>query len=318
MKLSDFGKGVIFPHEETSPKPGLDRLNLLQSCQANFNPIFSLYSDPLYVVDKYLETGEPLFETVDIDGVKHRLGKIEDLNMIGKICRAMEEKKLFLADGHHRYGVALRFRDEEIKRSEKAGNGSNFVLMYFLNMDNDVLSILPVSRVIGNLNPSGLLSLKAKLKDLFHVEKLELAMNDKRKKAETIVSQLQKKEEYIFAVYWGGSRCELLTLRKEKKSLLSKVNTAALDKLIKEASAKDELERGQDIDFIKEGEDAIGLVQEKKYQLAFFLKSLSLKQVKEVCLSGAKLPPKSTYFYPKPLSGVVTRDLNEEIQSYES
>ena len=94
---------------------------------------------------------------------------------------------------------------------------------------------------------------------------------------------------------------------------MSKVNTVILDKLIKEVLAKDRLERGKDIDFIKEEEEAIDLVQKKKYQLAFFLKSLSLKQVKEVCLSGGKLPPKSTYFYPKPLSGVVTRDLDEEI-----
>ena len=313
MKLEEFGKGVIFPHEETLPKPGLDRLRLLQWCRANFNPIFSLYSDPLYLVDKYLKTGEALFEVIDKDGVKHRLGKIEDTDIINKICRAMEDKKLFLADGHHRYNMALKFRDEERRRCEKSGNGRNFVLMYFLNMDNDALNILPVSRVIGNLNPSAIFRLKSRLKDLFHIERLELAWNDKKEKAEIIVSQLQKKKESIFAVYWGGSRCELLTLKEEKKSFLSKVNTVILDKLIKEVLARDKLERGRDIDFIKEGEEAIDLVQKKKYQLAFFLKSLSLKQVKEVCLSGGKLPPKSTYFYPKPLSGVVTRDLDEEI-----
>ena len=313
MKLEEFGKGIIFPHEETLPKPGLDRLKLLQWCRANFNPIFSLYSDPLHIVDKHLKSSESLFEVIDKDGVKHRLGRIEDLGVINQICRVMEDKKLFLADGHHRYNMALKFRDEERRRSDQSGNGRNFVLMYFLNMDNDALSILPVFRVIGNLNSSGIFRLKSKLKDLFHIERLELPLNDKKKEAEIIVSQLQKKEESIFAVYWGESRCELLTLKEEKKSFLSKVNTVILDKLIKEVLAKDRLERGQDIDFIKEEEEAIDLVQKKKYQLAFFLKSLSLKQVKEVCLSGGKLPPKSTYFYPKPLSGVVTRDLDEEI-----
>ncbi|GAH33981.1 unnamed protein product, partial [marine sediment metagenome] len=128
MKLEEFGKGVIFPHEETLPKPGLDRLKLLHWCRANFNPIFSLYSDPLYMVDKYLKTGQALFEVIDRDGVKHRLGKIEDIGIIKKICRAMQDKKLFLADGHHRYNMALKFRDEERRRCEKSGNGRNFVL----------------------------------------------------------------------------------------------------------------------------------------------------------------------------------------------
>ncbi len=107
MKLEEFGKGAIFPHEGTLPKPGLDRLRLLQWCRANFNPIFSLYSDSLYMVDKYLKTGEALFEVTYRDGVKHRLGKIEDMDIIKRICRAMEDKKLFLADGHHRYNMAF-------------------------------------------------------------------------------------------------------------------------------------------------------------------------------------------------------------------
>lgn len=313
MKLEEFAKGVIFPHEETWPKPGMDRLKLLQCCRANFSPIFSLYSDPLYRVDKYLKTGESISEVIDKDGVKHRLARIEDKDVIDKICRTMEDKKIFLADGHHRYNVALKFRHQERKRSEQSVNGWNFVMMYFLNMDNDALSILPVHRVVGGLNPSGISMLKSKLRDLFRIERLELSLHDKKKKGESIMRQLQRKEESIFAVYWGGSGYELLTLKEERKSSLGQANTVILDKLLKEVLAKDRLERGRDIDFIKEEEEAMDLVQKRKYQLAFFLKPLSLKQVREVCLSGKKLPPKSTYFYPKPLSGLLTRDLDEEV-----
>jgi len=314
MKLEEFGRGVIFPHEETLPKPGTDRLKLLRWCRANFNPIFSLYSDPRHLVDEYLKVDKSLFEVIDRDGVKHRLGKIEDKNIISKICRAMEDKKLFLADGHHRYNMALKFRNEGKRESDQSGNGRDFVMMYFLNMETDAISILPVHRVIGNLNSTDISRVKVKMKDFFHIETLNLPFTSEKRKGESIVRQLQKREESpIFAAYWGGNKYELLTLKEEKRFFWDKVNTAILAGILREILAKNKLERGKDIDFIKDEGETIDLIQKRKYQLAFFLRPLSLNKVKEVCLSGKKLPPKSTYFYPKPLTGMVTRDLNEEI-----
>jgi len=313
MKLEEFGKGVIFPHEETLPKPGIGRLKLLQMCRANFNPIFSLYSDPLHLLDEYLEASEPLLQVTDREGVKHRLGKIENKEIVSEICRAMQHKKLFLADGHHRYDVALKFRNEEKRKSGRAGKGEDFVMMYFLNMDTDAISILPVHRVIGNLSTINESRLKSKIRELFHTKALELPFGTNNRR-ESVVKQLEeRKESPIFAAYRGGNGYELLTLKEESKSFGGKVNTVIIDEILKEAFSKEKLERGKDIDFIKDEREAIGLVRKRKYQLAFFLKALSLAQVKEVCLSGKKLPPKSTYFHPKPLSGLVTRDLDEEI-----
>ncbi|TET12515.1 DUF1015 domain-containing protein [Candidatus Aerophobetes bacterium] len=332
MKLEEFGSGVILPHEETFPKPGTDRFRLLKSCQANFSPIFSLYLDPSHLVDQYLAIKEPISEVIDTDGVKHMLGRIEDENTINEVCKAMENKKLFLADGHHRYLTALRFRDEERKRFPRLKNGRDFVMMYFLNMETDAISILPVHRLIGGLEPGKVSKLKSRMEDFFQIERLSLPSANSKIQGECIVKELQKKEKSsIFGMYWGENRYYLLSLKGEESSSSSlahkrlkvlpntewepsnEVNTVILDEILKKIVVKDKLEKGKEIDFVKDETEAIDLIKKGKYQLAFFLKALSLKQIKKVCLSGKKLPPKSTYFYPKPLSGLVMRDLDEEI-----
>ncbi len=343
MRLEEFSSGVILPHEETLPKPGTDRLRLLKSCRANFSPIFSLYSDPSYLIEQYLEIKEPISEIIDANEVKHKLGRIEDESIIRQICRAMESKRLFLADGHHRYLTALRFRDEERKRLSQLKNGRDFVMMYFLNMETDAVSILPVHRLIGNLEPGELSALKSKMKDFFQIKKLPLPSAPSKIQGESIVKELQKeKKNPIFGMYWGEDRYYLLSLNREGRLSLSlkestvlqgsspthkrpkvlpdtelepsnEVSTVILDKILKKILKKDKLEKGKEIDFVKDEAEALDLVKKEKYQLVFFLRAFSLKQVKEVCFSGKKLPPKSTYFYPKPLSGLVIRDLDEEI-----
>jgi len=305
MKLEEFGSGVIFPHEETFPQAKLDRLKLLRCCRVNLSPIFSLYSDPLRLVDRHLEKTAPLFTLRDKDGVRHSLGAIRDDEVIEKIVKVMRDKRVFIADGHHRYLTALKFRDEgRIQSGEE-----NFIMMYFLNTEADAVTILPVHRVLGNLGVEEVEELKGKLSDFFQMERIDFTPRTEEMGRERMFKRMQESEDsFIFGMYCGENKYYLLNLKKSyRQHLEGKVNTAILDELIKEKILKG---KGQ-IDFVKDEKKAVDLIKKRKYQVVFFLKPPSLRQIKEISLSGGVMPPKSSYFYPKLLSGLVMRDLEE-------
>jgi len=305
MKLEEFGSGVVFPHERTFTQTKLDRLELLRSCKANLSPIFSLYSDPLHLIDRYLEKAIPLFALRDEDGVRHSLGAIREDGVIGKIVEAMKDKKIFIADGHHRYLTALKFREEERTQTGE----ENFVMMYFLNMEADAVTILPVHRVLGSLTLEEVRKLKGKLSDFFQIEVFNFTFETEETKREKMFRRIQEvKDGYVFGMYCGERRYYLLSLKKSyRQRFKGKVNTAILDELM----TKEILKKKGQVDFVKDERKAVDLVRKGKYQAAFFLSPPSLRQIKEVSLSGGVMPPKSSYFYPKLLSGLVMRELKE-------
>jgi uncharacterized protein (DUF1015 family) len=316
MKLEKFGTGVIFPHEQTFPKPGTDRLRLLESCRANFNPIFCLYSDSPHLIDQYLEESEAMIELKDFEGVKHAVGRISNKDTIRKICRGMEDKKIFLADGHHRYLTALKFRDAKKRRSSSSKGSENFVLIYFLNMETDAVTILPVHRVIGGLTPDQVSKLRSKIGDFFQIEVLKFNSNTEAAQRKEMFERIDRAQDStVFGMYCGENRYYVLRLKDMERFLAEKINTAVLDAILRKILNRNQLEKGREIDFIKDETEAAELVRAGKYQISFFLKPLSLKEVRETSLAGKILPPKSTYFYPKPLSGLVMRDLEDGIYS---
>ncbi len=316
MKLEKFGSGVIFPHEQTFPKPGTDRLRLLESCRANFNPIFCLYSDSLHLIDQYLEEKEAILELKDFEGVKHAVGRISNKDTIRMICRGMEDKKIFLADGHHLYLTALKFRDAEQKRSLSSERSEDFLLIYFLNMETDAVTILPVHRVIGGLTPEQVSKLRSKIPDFFQIEVLNFNSNTEAVQRKEMLERIDNTQDSAtFGMYCGENKYYLLKLKDKRRFPAEKINTAVLDAVLRKILKKNQLEKGREIDFIKDETEAVELIRAGKYQIAFFLKSLSLKEVRETSLAGKILPPKSTYFYPKPLSGLVMRDLEDRIYS---
>jgi len=316
MKLEKFGTGIIFPHEQTFPKPGTDRLRLLESCRANFNPIFCLYSDSLHLIDQHLEEKEAMFELKDPDGVKHVVGRINNKDTLRKICKGLEDKKIFLADGHHRYLTALKFRDAEKKQSVSSKRSQDFLLIYFLNMETDAVTILPVHRVIGGLTPEQVSKLRSKMGDFFQIEVLTFNSNTEAVQRKEMSERIDNSQDSLaFGMYCGENKYYVLKLKDSEKFLAEKINTAILDAVLRKILKRNQLEKGREIDFIKDETEAVELIRAGKYQIAFFLKPLSLKEVRETSLAGKILPPKSTYFYPKPLSGLVMRDLKDGIYS---
>jgi len=300
MKLEDFNSGVIFPHERTLSSPRKDRFKLLSACEANLSPIFSFYSDLLKEIDEYLEKSNLLIEVSDKEGIKHKLKVIEEKETINKITKAMKDKKLFIADGHHRYRTALKFCNEA---KEKYKGEENFVMMYFSNMETQDFTILPTHRVIGNLKGDWLTKLNSQIKDFFNLKRVSYEEMNREMR--------ENEEKRIFGMYTAEAKYYLLILKdKFLPYFKEEVDTTILNELIiKEILGRKELKKGKEIDFFREKEKVINLVDKGKYQVAFFLNPPSLNQVKNISLSGKKMPPKTSFFYPKLLSGLVMRDL---------
>jgi len=310
MKLEEFGEGKVFPHEKTFPKPKEDRLRLLRACRANLSPIFSLYSDHSFTIDEYLEENKPFIKLTDKSGVYHELGRIKDNNVIKKIAEEMNNKRVFIADGHHRYLTALKFSKDEGKRFSE--ENENFVMVYFSNMEQESMTILPTHRLI-NFVPEKKEELKEKLKEFFSIKIIRFSPKTKDKKMKEMLNEINKnRQNYpMMGMYCKEEKYYLLTLKERYKTLEWEADTAILDKIIKKLLGKENLKKEEEIEFIRDEKKVIYLIDKGKYQMAFFVKPTSLEQVKKISLTGKVMPPKSTYFYPKLLTGLVMRDLRK-------
>jgi len=183
-------------------------------------------------------------------------------------------------------------------------------------METDAVTILPVHRVIGGLTPEQVSKLRSKIGNFFQIEVLKFNPNTEVARRKEMLERIDNAQDSTtFGMYCGENRYYLLKLKDKRRFPAEKINTAVLDAVLRKILKKNQLEKGREIDFIKDETEAVELIRAGKYQIAFFLKSLSLKEVRETSLAGKILPPKSTYFYPKPLSGLVMRDLEDRIYS---
>src|SRR5579884_52033 len=150
-RLEDYSAGVVFRHEQTLAKPKADRLDLLRATRAHFGQIFMLYSDAAREIDQLLDTNEPpTMEMRDEYGVQHLVWKVSNSGIIEQVCNAMREKRLIIADGHHRYETALTYRNERRKDTtvQEGLSAYDFAMMTFINMESPGLLILPTHRVV--------------------------------------------------------------------------------------------------------------------------------------------------------------------------
>ena len=186
-ELYDYSQQVVFRHEQTLSKPKSDRMNLLKATHAHFGQIFMLYSDPAQMAEKILfsAAGSPEGEVTDEYGVSHRISRISDANTINILLSAMADKKLIIADGHHRYETALAYSKTKTPATAAPGTERNTyslpqppfpeaaVMMTFVNMDSEGLVILPTHRVVFGLEGFSAQSLEEKAKPYFEVERLQ-------------------------------------------------------------------------------------------------------------------------------------------------
>lgn len=331
LRLEEFGKGDIFPHEETLSKPKEDRLQVLRRCRANFSQVFGVYSDPQMNIDDLMEREmkrEPLVNITGDEGDRHYLWAVTDIEMQNKIISGIRDKKILIADGHHRYETAIAYRDEiRSKSPDFTGKEPyNYIMTYLTNSDTEGLTILPTHRLIKNLPSFNKEEVEKKIGEHFSIESFSFD-KDKGDEQDKRIDMFRKMEERgkkgrIFGMYFGDNRYLLLSLRDE--GILDEIvdrsrceewrllDVTILHALLIERILNisgDSIADQRNITYLTDEEEVIRSMQEGGYQVAFFLNPTRIEEVKGIAMKGERMPQKSTFFYPKLLTGLVINKL---------
>ena len=319
--LEDYQRKVVLPHEYTRDEDKRDRLALMQACRANISPIMCLYRDQRRVMGPIFEltmSEPPLMDLSDPGGQDYRAWKIDDLHLTGQISAAMASGPLYIADGHHRYETALAYRDlmaSGPSGEQKADAAPNFVMMGLIEFDDPGLMLLPHHRLVGGLGDGTLSRIRDGLRTLFDSEPYS---QDDARGAEGLVEEVEirgKVRPAMGLLDPGAGGYQLLTVRQdvdlESGGPLGSSDSWILEEKLLKPVLGDNLERY--LTYTHEGHEAEERVMGGQQQLAFFLKPFPLDLFETLMNMGQRLPPKSTYFYPKLATGLVINPLEGTI-----
>lgn len=317
-KIEDFSTGNILPHEFTMSGPKEDRLKLTKACRANFSQIFMVYSDPEKQIENAVDiSSNPFIDVTDDNGVRNIVWKIEDEKTISLVENVLKDKTLLIADGHHRYETALNYRNF---LGENAGE-ANYVMSYFTNMDDDLL-IYPTHRIITKwIEPYVLLET---VKKYFDVKDYTFTGANKAEVKQEFLKAIEKssKDKISMGLYMKNvNKFYLLALREDVNSIFDEYNVpdvlktldlTVLHKVIltKELGFTEDEQMAQDgIKYIKVENEAFDMIDLGKAEASFIMAYPKIDDIKRISTAGYRMPQKSTYFYPKLLSGIVINPL---------
>lgn len=320
VKLEAWDRLVIRPHEGTLPEPRDNRLSMLWTLQANTSPILALYEDRENVVSSLLEVqsrGEPILSANADNGEAHHLWAIRDTKAITPIYNCLASQPLYIADGHHRYESALAYQRERRtgSSSELGQEPYDFVMMTLVDFSHPGLIILPAHRLIRGMSKSILDGLMTGLGTFFSIEELPLNRADINQQINDLLSEETGK---VKIVLYGLLKERLLVLKLHDYSTVNhmipyfhseiyhRLDVSIVDHVILEEL----MGLAHDIsnDFIAysyEALDAINMVLDQEYQLAFIVNPVKSEMIRAIADSGDRMPRKSTYFYPKMPAGLV-------------
>lgn len=320
VKLEEYENQVILPHEETLSKNRLDRLNLMKATFCNFSPVYSLYRDEERVTASRMEllaSAKPRYEFSE-NGVTHRLWIVNDAIAISAFCEDFADRRLFIAEGQHRYEAALQLRNwcREEQISGK-GEQADYVLMALTDMDNSDLALLPTHRLIHSLKDF------EKATFLKHCEiYFDVIERDSIKDIETNLDALYRQGKTAFACYFGGQSWTLLILKdhnateqflSEKSERYRNLDAVVLQCLLLEQGLSiDEEDIAQQVhlSYTDSFEKGIQSVENGFVQCAIFMNPARVKQICDLAMEGEALPFQSAHFYPQPAAGLVIYKMN--------
>jgi len=334
IRLEAFQAGVVLPHEKTQTKPKADRLALMEACRANFSQIFSLYTDaeglmtPIYDRVFSSPTG-PAFDITDSDGVRHTLWMVSDEETLHRVREIMGPKKIFISDGHHRYETALAYREKQRARfpGEKGREPYHFTMMYLTAMEDEGVSILATHRVITGMEGFQASSFMEKIGANFSIESFPFTAGNERTVRERFLLELSLRSETLpaFGMLLRESPQYFLLFLKNDRAMdqaapalspaLKNLDVNILHILIFQELLNigpQELAAQKNILYFKDPQEAIGEVQCGRALMGFLLNPTRVYQVRDVALAGETMPSKSTFFYPKLLSGGVINPLDPD------
>ncbi|MCF8057215.1 MAG: DUF1015 domain-containing protein [Desulfocapsa sp.] len=339
--LSEFGEGVVKPHEETFDSVISDRLRLLDTTKAQFSQIFSLYSDEENRVLDLLEAAkeqEPMGSITDDDGCVHSLYRVTNGAVILQVQELFMDKVLYIADGHHRYTTALAYKRLQKARKEKFSekDPANHIMMYLCPMEDPGLSVLPTHRLLHWPGALSVDNLHIRLERWFEMEEIK---NGSREVLLTEVLARMDEAEHdassgavtTFGVYHPGEdRCFLLTMKPEARQLLKdrpeqlqELDVVILSGVIIHGALELDHHRCEEenlIHYFSDPDEAMDVAVKECHKfetltpLLFVMNPTRVKQVKKVADEGLIMPHKSTYFYPKIMTGLL---FNQQIDGEE-
>ncbi|MBV9182027.1 MAG: DUF1015 domain-containing protein [Acidobacteria bacterium] len=312
-KLEDYSAGVVFRHEQTLAKPKADRLDLLRATRAHFGQIFMLYSDPDGEIEDALLCREPpVIDVRDEYQVLHQVWRISDASRIHFVRERMRERKLIIADGHHRYETALAYAKERAPDRRTGSELAPFELamMTFVNMDSPGLVILPTHRVVHGLPTFDMSVFHAGGCEYFGIEEVDARIDGPR--ATAILREAGRSGTALLAV--GAERVLLLNRPKAPSDLFAglsfrqqALDVVQLHKCVLERTlgiSEEAIRTQQHVTYLRDSGEAIALVRQRAADVAFLMNPVRIDQVRDVALASEVLPQKSTDFYPKLLSGL--------------
>jgi uncharacterized protein (DUF1015 family) len=320
-KLHDYAEQVVFRHEQTLSKPKSDRLNLLKATHAHFGQIFMLYSDPAGSVEKilYEGNGPADAEVTDEYDVLHRLWRVSDPAAIRMLASTMADKKLIIADGHHRYETALNYSKEHAPASPARTEHDahelpqppfpeSAVMMTFVNMDSDGLVILPTHRVVHSLAAFDPAAFARAAEQFFTVQPLPAgeALNyieTLGRQTGTAFVAVTRGGDFLLRSKPDAAAVALAALPENQRQLdLSHLHTIILDRLLGLDAEK--VREQTNIRYLRDAAEAVDQVRRGEANVAFLTNPVTMEQLREVAFAGAVMPQKSTDFFPKLLSGL--------------
>lgn len=373
VKLEPYEQGIVLPHEETLPKHKADRLELMRACKANFSPIFGLFADKEKKIDQVLKKAvnstPPEVNFTDDTGEAHRLWVITDSSVINQVQQLMSNKRIFIADGHHRYETALNYQKERKspEGEQPAGIAAsvtsscsttpdgnvtnkyttdpayNYMMMNLVNLYDSGLVVFPTHRLIKNVTGLNKNQLLEQIKENFNIVEYTLAPD--RSNLQALLQQMADQagcgtvqaskdaakdqtqsnappHRHIFGMYTGENIFYILSLKHEeslyqmmpqgKSHAWQGLDVAALHTLLIEkylGIGSELMAKAEHITYTREEESAIAAVDTGEFQLALFLSPTLVEEVTEVAANGEKMPQKSTFFYPKLITGLVINQL---------
>jgi uncharacterized protein (DUF1015 family) len=316
VRVEEYGAGRVRPHERTHPGPREDRLRLTRATRANTSPIFSLYSDPTQIAWGALEsaTGEtPWGEVTDSEGTRHRIWRVAEPDAIAAAQRATSAAELLIADGHHRYETARAYAAEVGVATGSSPPGEHeYLLMCLVALEDPGLTVFPTHRLLSGLDGQQL-------------ERLRIAIERDFEVAEVPVEQLAPEPGdgplqlgYIDA---RDRRPLRLTLKDQAiadaalaghSAAYRRLDTGVLETLLLKGAvglSDDDISHLQGLRYAREVGEALALVRGGACDAAFLMRPTPVAQVREVAAAGENMPPKSTYFFPKLLTGLLFNPL---------
>jgi uncharacterized protein (DUF1015 family) len=310
VRIEGYGAGRVRPHERTHPGPKEDRLRLTRATRANISPIFSLYSDPQQAAWQALEPATeqpPWGDVTDSDGTRHRVWRVSSPEVIGAVQQATRESELLIADGHHRYETMQAYAEEV------GGEGEHrYILMCLVALEDPGLTVFPTHRLIRGLDATRREALAEALRrdfDLAEISTDEIAPAPGTGPLE--LGYIDSRSERPLRLTLKDQAIADAAL-SERSQAYRHLDTGVLETLLLKGAlglSDEDIAHFNGLFYARDTAEALAMVASGEYEAAFVMRPTPVQQVREVAAAGENMPPKSTYFFPKLLTGLLFNPL---------